>query len=354
MAEAEGDTGLRAILIVVAAWLLVALAWTPPTIAVQQVALKEHVRTLQVFAFVLIGFIPWMIATPGILRLARRFPLSEGRVLVPLTVQALAGLIIVPLVTVLGRVLAVLFIQDGRFPSGDVLSVLRAALITSFYSVPTYVAVVAIGQALGYFARYRLRERLLARAELKALQAQINPHFLFNTLNAISALGYRDPALADQALTRLAELLRVTTKEQSQEIPLKDEIAFLRDYAELQTILMPDRLDVVFTIDNGTWSAAVPSMILQPLVENAIVHGAAKRSDGGRVEISVARDRDALVLCVRNDVPPRPAASRGEGIGLANVRERLRVLYGAAQDFAFERGEVEATTTIRIPRREIA
>ena len=345
---------LRAVLIVVAGWVLVALAWTPPTIVVEQVALKENVPSLYIFAFVLIGFVPWMFATPGILWLTRRFPLSEGRIVTPLAVLAVAGLVIVPLVTLVGQTLAVLFLQSGAIRKGDVFSVLQAAFITSFYSIPTYIAVIAIGQALGYFERYRQRERLLARAELKALQAQINPHFLFNTLNAISALGYRDPALADRALTRLAELLRVTTKEQPQEIPLKDEIAFLRDYADLQMMLMPDRLNVAFAIDGGAWSAAVPSMILQPLLENAIVHGAAKRNEGGRVEISVVPDGDALVLRVRNDVPPRPGLSRGEGIGLANVRERLRVLYGTAQDFAFERGEAQATTTIRIPRREIA
>jgi Histidine kinase len=350
----KGNSTLRAVLIVVAAWVLIALAWTPPTIAVQQVAMRQGESPLYIFAYVLIAFIPWMIATPGILRLARRFPLSEGHILAPLLVQALAGLVIVPLVTLAGATLAVLFLQGGRIPFGDVMSLLRAAFITSFYSIPTYVAVVAIGQALGYFERYRLRERLLARAELKALQAQINPHFLFNTLNAISALGYRDPALADRALTRLAELLRVTTKEQSQEIPLKDEIAFLRDYADLQTMLMPDRLDVAFAIDNGAWSAAVPSMILQPLVENAIVHGAARRNEGGRVEVCVVPDGETLVLRVFNDVPPRPAKSDGEGIGLANVRERLRVLYGAAQDFVFERNDAGATATIRIPRREIA
>jgi two-component system, LytTR family, sensor histidine kinase AlgZ len=350
----KGNRTLRAALIVVAGWFLVALAWTPPTIVVQQVALKENVPSLRVFAFVLLGFVPWMCATPGILWLTRRFPLSEGRTVMPLLVQGAAGLVIVPLVTLAGQALAVLFLQNGIIRNGDIFSVLQAAFITSFYSIPTYVAVVAIGQALAYFERYRLRERLLARAELKALQAQINPHFLFNTLNAISALGYKDPALADRALTRLAELLRVTTAAQSQEIPLKDEIAFLRDYTDLQTMLMPDRLDVAFAIDNGAWSAAVPSMILQPLIENAIVHGAAKRNEGGRVEISVIPDGETLVLRVSNDVPAQAEKSGGEGIGLANVRERLRVLYGAAQDFAFERNDAGATATIRIPRRELA
>jgi len=350
----KGNPTLRAVLIVVGAWILVALAWTPPTIVVQQVALKENIPALYIFAFVLIGFVPWMFATPGILWLTRRFPLSEGRIVVPLAALAVAGLVIVPLVTLTGQTLAVLFPQNGAIRKGDIFSVFQAAFITSFYSIPTYVAVVAIGQALGYFERYRLRERLLARAELKALQAQINPHFLFNTLNAISALGYKDPALADRALTRLAELLRVTTKAQSQEIPLKDEIAFLRDYADLQTMLMPDRLDVAFAIDNAAWGAAVPSMILQPLIENAIVHGAAKRNQGGRVEVSVTPEGETLVLRVSNDVPPTPAKSAGEGIGLANVRERLRVLYGAAQDFVFERNDAGATATIRIPRREIA
>jgi two-component system sensor histidine kinase AlgZ len=346
----------RAVLIVVAAWLFVALAWTPPTIVVQSFLIRSPSAAIsagQTFLYVLLGFVPWIFSTPLVLWLAHRFPISERRIAIPLAALALAGVVIIPLTTMAGTVLAVLFVQRGIIHEGDVPSMLRASFITSFYTIPTYIAVVAIGQALAYFERYRLRERLLARAELKALQAQINPHFLFNTLNAISALGYRDPALADRALTRLAELLRVTTKAQAQEIPLKDEIAFLRDYAELQAMLMPDRLDIAFAIDNAAWGAAVPSMILQPLLENAIVHGAARRNEGGRIEISARAEDGHLVLGVRNDVPATPAKSNGEGIGLANVRERLRVLYGPAHHWDFRLGADEAVATIRVPLREI-
>jgi two-component system sensor histidine kinase AlgZ len=346
---------LRAVLVVVAAWLFVALAWTPPTIVVQSFLIRgpsAAIPTWKTFLYVLLGFVPWIFSTPLVLWLAHRFPVSERRIAVPIAALALAGVAIIPLTTVAGTFLAVLFLQ-GVIHAADIPSMLRAAFITSFYTIPTYIAVVAIGQALAYFERYRLRERLLARAELKALQAQINPHFLFNTLNAISALGYRDPVLADRALTRLAELLRVTTKAQAQEIPLKDEIAFLRDYAELQTMLMPDRLDIAFAIDNTAWGAAVPSMILQPLVENAIVHGAARRNEGGRIEISARAEDGHLVLGVRNDVPATPEKSNGEGIGLANVRERLRVLYGPAHHWDFRLGADEAVATIRVPLREM-
>ena len=346
---------LRAVLIVVAAWLLVALAWTPPTVAIQEITIRpgSHVPALRIFTFVGLSFVPWIFATPLILWLTRRFAITERHIAVPLIVQALAGVAIVPLTTLAGTLLAVFAVQGGDVPARDLQQILRATYVTSFYSIPTYIAVVAIGQALTYFERYRLRERLLARAELKALQAQINPHFLFNTLNAVSALGYRDPALADRALTRLAELLRVTTKVQAQEIPLKDEVAFLRDYADLQVMLMPDRLDIAFDIDNAAWRAAVPTMILQPLLENAIVHGAAKCNDGGRIEISARAVDGTLLLDVRNDVPPAPGKSDGEGIGLANVRERLRFLYGTAHQWEFRLDGREAVATIRVPFREM-
>src|SRR5581483_7509313 len=189
---------LLAAAIVIAAWILVALAWTPPTVAVQQMMSRNSgaAPPSAVFLYVLLGFVPWMAATPLLLWLGARFPVSERALVRPILIHILIGIAVVPVATFIGTLLAALFSQHFTVRTADAPALLNATFITSFYSIPTYVAVVAIGQALAYFKRYRARERMLARAELRALEAQHNPHFLFNTLNAVSALGYRYPEKA--------------------------------------------------------------------------------------------------------------------------------------------------------------
>jgi two-component system sensor histidine kinase AlgZ len=226
-------------------------------------------------------------------------------------------------------------------------------LITAFYSVPTYVAAVAVGQALAYFERYRLRERLLARAELRALKAQLNPHFLFNALNAISALGYRDPARADEAITKLAAMLRVSLKERGELIALKDEVAFVQDYLGLYALLLPGHVLLMIEVEPAAWEAAVPSMLLQPLVENALLHGLAALKEG-RLKITAKRDGACLKLELRNDAPKEVAPSDGSGIGLSNTRERLRVLFGDEARLTFARGAVDAVVAVVLPFAEAA
>ncbi len=340
---------IRYAAVVVAAWTLVALAWTPPTVLVQSLGGPVHFTALQVFVNVWLSFVPWMAATPLIFALGRRYPLSEGRVFGPLAVHLAAGIVLVPAVTLLGVILSRLAMQ---VPAGP-LNILGAVLITAFYSVPTYVAAAAVGQALAYFERYRLRERLLARAELRALQAQLNPHFLFNALNAISALGYRDAGRADEALTKLAAILRTSLQERPELVALKDEVAFAQDYLGLYALLLPGRTTLAIEVDPAAWDAAVPALLLQPLVENALLHGLAKLQ-AGRLEIAAKRDGDRLSLALRNDAPRAVALSDGSGIGLANTRERLRVLFGDAARMSFVRNADNAVVDIDMPYREAA
>ena len=341
--------------IIIAAWVLMAMAWTPPTVALQ---IGAHTPPAQarfgfIFLDVLIGFVPWMALTPLILWLSRRLPITETRILQPLAALAAICPILTPAAVFAGYGLDAALITG--FPRHDWAALLRGGYITSFYSVPFYIAVVAVGQAMAYFERARRRERLLARAELRALQAQIRPHFLFNTLNAIAAVGYRDAACADAALAQLSELLRTLLGEHPDEIALKDELAFVQGYLDLYMLLMPDRLQVEMEIEPGAWQALVPSMLLQPLVENAIVHGIARRTQGGRVALTAAAQGQSLVLSVRNDAADR-AVNRdgvGTGTGLANVRERLKVLYGTAQSVEFAAG-AQSCVTVCLPLRRAA
>jgi sensor histidine kinase YesM len=199
-----------------------------------------------------------------------------------------------------------------------------------------------------YYQRYREREletaelqRELVEARLSALRMQLNPHFLFNTLHAVSALIHENPEAADLVVARLSELLRLSLDQSKpQEVPLSEELAFLDRYLDIEQIRFTDRLKVNREIDPGVQQALVPYLILQPLVENAIRHGIEPREDLGHLGIRAHRSNGRLELRISDNgagLTPGNTPSEREGIGLSNTRSRLRHLYG--DDFSFELAE---------------
>ena len=212
--------------------------------------------------------------------------------------------------------------------------------------------------ALRFYRQLRERERLEERlrvmateAELKALKAQINPHFFFNTLNTIAALIHTDPALAEASVERLAQMFRyVLTGSERGQVPLEEELAFVDDYLEIERARFGERLQVTREIDAQALSVPVPSLILQPLVENAIRHG---HGDGGLIalEIRVQYDDEGVRIAVADRGPGMPPDYRigdGPGHGLRNVDERLRKAY----ERGLEMGENEprgTTVAVHIP-----
>ncbi len=169
-------------------------------------------------------------------------------------------------------------------------------------NIMVYWGIVAVSQALNYFRKYQERELRLSQAALQNLRTQLHPHFLFNTLNAIAELVHRDPALADRTIVRLSELLRFSlASHKEQEVTLKEEIDFLEKYVEIHKTLMRDRLNVRLNIDPETLDAAVPNMILQPLVENAIKHGISPRPEGGNIEVHARRLDGKLYVEITDD-----------------------------------------------------
>ena len=223
--------------------------------------------------------------------------------------------------------------------------------------------VVGVLHAAEYYRRFRERETLslqlqarLSDAQLRALRAQLNPHFLFNTLNAATALVHRDPDAADAMLTRLGELLRLTLRaEPEHETPLHEELALLDRYLAIMHIRFGDRVTVRLDVEPAVADALVPSFILQPLVENAFEHGVARLQRPGEIRIGARAAGEALVLSVVDDGPGPlsvDGAERGHGVGLANARRRLAELYG-------ERGALELSPTpgggttveVRLPLR---
>jgi signal transduction histidine kinase len=216
------------------------------------------------------------------------------------------------------------------------------------WEMMTYWAVAGLSHALHFHHESQERqiasaqlEARLAEAQLAALQRQLHPHFLFNTLNTISALMHRDIEAADAMLERLSDLLRLTLDRISlQQVALKDELDFIDKYLEIEHTRFGDRLKVHFDIAPGTLDALVPTLLLQPLVENAVRHGIAPKVGGGRIEIAARRDGDRLRLVVRDNgagLGSDTLQAFNTGVGLSNTRSRLEHLYGEQQRFEFHR-----------------
>jgi len=192
--------------------------------------------------------------------------------------------------------------------------------------------------------RYREKEVRLElavrEAELRALEAQLNPHFLFNSLNSIRALVVENPPLAQDMLTRLANILRYNLhRNLMHTIPLASELEVVGDYLALEGVRFEDRLRVAFAVDPAAAQMAIPPMLLQTLVENALKHGIAPRPDGGELTIRATAQADGMLVEVENTgqiAAPRPG---GTGLGLANTRERLRILYGDRARLTLANGE---------------
>ena len=203
---------------------------------------------------------------------------------------------------------------------------------------------IVIMHALDYYRQYEEKtvaasqlEAQLAQAKLHLLKMQLHPHFLFNTLNSISALLHEDVELADLMIERLGDFLRLTLEHSTaQEVTLREELEYLNCYLAIEQIRLQERLTKVIQVDPDTLDARVPGLILQPIVENAVRHGIAPRAAGGRLEISARRDRSRLLLRVEDNgcgLSSGANGSAGKGMGLSITRARLERLYGTDQRF---------------------
>lgn len=349
--EAKAGLGRRGWRRVGLVWVLIALAWTPAAALTGGGPLDGPAVLAIALLANLVHFAPWALAIPGLLALSRRYPIGLDRAARNIAVFILIGLLLIPIFSSLsvaiGRVLVVTL--RGMPAEAALSGIGQPILITGLFAIPTYVAVVGIAQTLAYLERFRQRERLLSQARADALRAQIAPHFLFNALNAISALGYSDPARADEALVRLSGLLRQTL-ERRQWSTLREEIALAADYVELHRLLLGDRLSFELKVAPEAWSVPLPSMLLQPLIENGLSHGISTMAEGGTLTLAAAVEGDTLRIEMINDVDPTREARPGTGIGLANVRDRLAASYGARGSLDFAVAEGMAVATLLLPR----
>src|SRR5262245_3556610 len=295
--------------------------------------------------------------TPITYYLGKRFPLRRDRWMRSIAIHAAGALMLCVGWASLGVLLGSIL---GRYPAGNYLS---WVLTTVPWSVFMYFTILGCVYAFTYFVEAREGEarasRLvaqLAEARLGALRTQLHPHFLFNSLNAIAVLvREQNTPAASRMLELLGDVLRqVLRADQPQEIPLANELAFLERYLAIEQVRFSDRLRVQWSIDPAVRQALVPGFVLQPIVENAVKHGVARRADAGRIEISARLDAGSLELAVDDDgVGFSP--SQQEGVGLSNTRERLATMYGDSGRLTIARSASGGTRVVlRLPFRRPA
>ncbi|HEX8250231.1 MAG TPA: histidine kinase [Pyrinomonadaceae bacterium] len=344
-----------------AVWTLVGFFFASQSVLQNQLS-ENPVPFWRILSWQLFSGYVWLVLSPVILWLGRRFPFENGRWKTNLPIHLVAGVIVALFQLAVDAFVLPELGYLRRYLSGSFFENYRVfVLVNLHFSVSIYWGVLGIYQAIRYYRKYRERElqtsqleARLAMSRLQVLKMQLHPHFLFNTLNAISELIYKDPESAERMIGDLSDLLRMSFQNlEVQEITLKQELEFLRKYLEIEQMRFHDRLKVEMKIAPETLDAQVPNMILQPLVENAIKHGLAPRSEGGKIEIGASRSNGHLQITVSDDgigVPFNDVENLPEGVGLSNTRKRLRHLYGERHTFdlatAAEKSGLKVNLTI--------
>ena len=303
------------------------------------------------------GWLLWILVTPLVLRTIDRFgPPGRYRLwMIAAHAALLSGTVLASAALAFG---ALLLIAPNRPAGADLSAVfgelvmLRSLTVGAVYGL--VVAMILAIRSQREVGSRRVRESVLeaqlARAELSALRARVHPHFLFNALQALSSLIDTDPAAAKSLVGRLAYLLRVAVDGREREmVPLSDELDLARAYLDVERTRFGDRLSVSFDVPPDALECQVPTLVLQPIVENAVVHGIGPRAGPGAIRISADREAGALHLAVEDDgvgLPPRVR----EGVGLSVTRERLRRRYGPDQRLVLEAGDQGGTRVLlRLP-----
>ena len=322
-------------------WTLVGLAFASQ-FYLSSTLLGRSVTWGQAISYSLADWYVWAVLSLPILLFARRFPPEGGAPWRTAAIHLVAALVVslfyVGLRALVGQLHSLLIEEPVTF-----LEIFRPLLVKTFpFNLLIYGVIISASHAIDYYRKYHERtvhnlelEKHLAEARLQALLRQLKPHFLFNTLNGIASLMHSDVNAADKMLVRLGELLRITMSHPGQQLTrLSEEISFIEKYLEIERIRFRDRLSVEFEIDPAALNADVPSLILQPLVENAIRHGIEPHARAGHLVLSARRTPGFIELMVRDNGAGQPAAGFTRvGIGIGNTRARLQELYGERHRF---------------------
>jgi len=352
-------------------WALTFVAWSiPAVIAMLQSTAGYALRGAlsREWIWVVLQFPRWMtwaLVTPLIFAAVRRIPLRRERLARSVALHVLLALVfaaVIELVWLQINIRVQEYLAPGSMAAATRTEILVGGWLSRLVGGAfTYAAALGVATALDYYQRFRERElrasqleAQLALAQVQALKMQLHPHFLFNTLHAITVLIREDPAAATRAVTRLGDLLRLTlSSAMTAEVSFRRELEILTLYLDIERTRFQDRLVINYDVQPATLDALVPDLILQPLVENAIKHGVSPNAGVGRIDVRSRGDGEWLLLEIRdNGAGIPPGESPREGIGLRTTKERLQHLYGA-------RHELELTNVpgggfvarIRIPFR---
>lgn len=328
-------------------WTLFAFFFASQVALQMQSQLSENQPSFwRVLSWQLFSGYVWFAISPVILWLGKRFVFEDGRWKTSIPIHFTASLVIAVVQLAIDAYVLPKLGYMRRYETATYFQIFKIFLLVNVhFGVAIYWGVLGVQQAIKYYRKYRERElrtsqleARLATSRLQVLKMQLHPHFLFNTLNAISELIYRDAESAERMISDLSDLLRMSFENlEVQEIPLKQELEFLEKYLEIEQMRFHDRLKVEMQIAPDTLDASVPNMILQPLVENAIKHGIGPRSEGGQINIGAVRHNGHLQLTVSDNglgVPFGDVENLNEGVGISNTRRRLRHLYGEGHSFS--------------------
>lgn len=354
-------------------WGFIAGLTTLNTVLNDMLSPQTRLPLMAPLAAAIIDVVIWGLLTPLIFRATRRYPLDHSHWWWNLAALLGIGLVIAVAQTHFMQWVryreALAFLH--RLPNPNLTGgFVPERSLKRFWFLQEYTAyliVLAAGYAYDNFHRFRDRQREalaleaqaanlrleLADARLEALRSQLNPHFLFNTLNAVSALVEQNPRGARRTLALLSDLLRETLAARELEVPLADELVFLRRYIELMQIRFQGRLRVIESIDPDTLNARLPNLLLQPLLENAIKHGVEKLEGDGRIEIHAQRRDNELILRVVDNggILTRREPMEDGGVGLRNTHARLQQAYGARHSFLLRQQNGWTIAEVILPYR---
>ncbi len=356
------QTYLQTWLKIAAVWLAVALFDASRTVFSMRAEGMHHAWE-RLFITLFLSWLPWALATPMIVQLGRRYPRVRLRPsfawLVHLSACGLIAIVWAAWVTSFDLLLNP-FLMSG--PAKPFLQIFLSYVNSSIaVFMILYAAILAFSLmwdsskrlATQQIETARLNEKLI-KAQLSALQRQIEPHFLFNALNAIA--GTVREKRNEDAITMivgLSEFLREVVKDSSrQQVPLAEEMEFVQKYLAIQKVRFAERLQLSVAVPEELYPAQVPRLILQPLVENAFKHGIAKRAQGGALRIAASRSSDRLTLRVYNDGPKLAVYQHisTEGVGISNLRSRMESLYGDAFELSLcNQGPGGVEVSVSIP-----